>query len=90
MANLIAIVGGSNEGKSTSISFLNPSETFVINVAGKDLPFRGAKKKYVPFETDKEKGNFYSTSNVETISKILKFVSVKRPDIKTVIIDDKY
>jgi hypothetical protein len=88
MANLIAIVGGTGEGKSTSIRNLNPKETFIINVAGKDLPFKGFRKKYTPFETDKEKGNFYSTSSVETIGKILKFISTKRPDIKTVIIDD--
>ena len=44
----IAIVGPSGEGKSTSygqvpelgIKGLNPKETVVINVAGKDLPFR--------------------------------------------------
>lgn len=88
MANLIAIVGASNEGKSTSIRNLNPQETFIINVAGKDLPFKGSKKKYTPFETNKEKGNFYSTSNVEVIVKILNFINAKRPDIKNVIIDD--
>lgn len=88
MANLIAIAGGTGEGKSTSIRNLNPKETFIINVAGKDLPFKGARKRYTKFEDNKEQGNFYSTSNVETIGKILKFINVKRPDIKTVVIDD--
>lgn len=41
MANLIAIVGGSGSGKSTSARTLNPKETFVINVAAKPLPFKG-------------------------------------------------
>lgn len=44
----IAIVGQSGEGKSTSygqvpelgIKGLNPKETLVVNVAGKDLPFK--------------------------------------------------
>lgn len=39
MANLIALVGTSGSGKSTSIRNLNPSETFIINVASKPLPF---------------------------------------------------
>lgn len=41
MANLIAIVGASGTGKSSSIRTLNPSETFIINVASKPLPFKG-------------------------------------------------
>jgi len=89
MANLIAIVGGSNEGKSTSIRNLKPSETFIINVASKDLPFRGAKKSYISVSKDPEKGNFASTANVETIGKLLKMIASKRPEIKTVVIDDK-
>ena len=48
----IAIVGKSGTGKSTSygqfpdlgILGLNPKETVIINVAGKDLPFRGWEK----------------------------------------------
>lgn len=88
MANLIAIVGGSGEGKSTSVRTLNPKETFIINVASKDLPFRGAKKNYRSFKDDPENGNFVSTSNVETIGKLLKHVNTKRPEIKTAVIDD--
>ena len=50
----IAIVGKSGTGKSTSygqfpelgIKGLDPKETVIINVAGKDLPFRGWKKLY--------------------------------------------
>ena len=41
MSNLIAIVGNSGSGKSTSFRTLDPKETFVINVASKPLPFRG-------------------------------------------------
>jgi ABC-type phosphate transport system ATPase subunit len=45
-SKLIAIVGPSGTGKSTSIRSLNPKETFIINVARKELPFRGAEKLY--------------------------------------------
>ena len=41
MANLIAIVGASGTGKSSSLRNLDAGETFVINVASKPLPFKG-------------------------------------------------
>jgi ABC-type phosphate/phosphonate transport system ATPase subunit len=41
MANLIALVGQSGSGKSSSIRTLNAEETFIINVASKPLPFKG-------------------------------------------------
>lgn len=41
MANLIAIVGASGSGKSSAIRTLDPTETFIINVASKPLPFKG-------------------------------------------------
>lgn len=41
MANLIAIVGQSGTGKSSSLRNLNAEETFIINVASKPLPFKG-------------------------------------------------
>ena len=46
MANLIAIVGQSGSGKSSSIRTLNPTETFIVNVASKPLPFKGWRSKY--------------------------------------------
>ncbi len=88
MSNLIAIVGDSGTGKSTSITNLDASETFVINVAGKPLPIRGHKKKYTSFAEDKTKGNYVETSKADMIGKVLAFIDSKRPDIKNVIIDD--
>ena len=46
MANLIAIVGASGTGKSSSLRNLDSTETFVINVASKPLPFKGWRSKY--------------------------------------------
>lgn len=88
MGTLIGIVGESGTGKSTSIENLNPQETFIINVANKPLPFRGAKKKYVALNKDNPNGNYAATSNPETIYKLMKMVSDKRPDIKTLIVED--
>lgn len=89
MADLIAIVGASGSGKSTSIENLNPQETFIVNVANKPLPFRGWKSKYKSIkEVGNEHGNYVATSNVKNIEKIFAFVAAKRPEIKNVIIED--
>ena len=37
-------MGESGTGKSTSIRNLDPKTTFIINIVGKPLPFRGGKK----------------------------------------------
>jgi hypothetical protein len=90
----IAIVGPSGTGKSTSygllpeigIKGLDPKETVVCNVAGKDLPFRGWQKHYGgKLGTG---GNYIETSDSNTIAESIKFVSEKRPDIKNYVIDD--
>lgn len=90
MAEMIAIVGESGSGKSTSIRNLDPKETFIISTTGKRPGIKGALKKYPTFTktADGFTGNFVTTANVEKIAQILNYVSNKRPDIKTVIIDD--
>ena len=88
MANLIAIVGSSGTGKSSSIRNLNPAETFIINVASKPLPFKGWRSKYTIWSKDNPNGNYINTSDVLTIGKILTYVNSKRLEIKNVIIED--
>lgn len=46
MATMISVTGESGTGKSSSIRTLNPTETFIINVASKPLPFKGWRSKY--------------------------------------------
>ena len=93
MAELIAVVGNSGSGKSTSIRNLDPQSTFIINVARKPLPFKGFKKNYKPIvfdqETKKYTGNLYNTSDVTKIAQILQIIDRTMPHIKNVIIDDK-
>ena len=87
----IAIVGESGSGKSTSLRNLDPKETFIISATGKPLPFRGWKKKYIPFKVSEDKkvsGNYYTSSNWEKIIKMLAIINKKMPHIKQVIIDD--
>ena len=92
MAELIAIVGESGSGKTTSIRNLNPEETFIISTTGKRPGIKGAKKKYPDFKVNKEtkemSGNFYTSSNIESIKQMMKIVNLKMPNVKVLIIDD--
>ena len=47
-SKFIAIVGPTGTGKSTSIKYLDSKETYIINVAKKELPFKGSEKLYNP------------------------------------------
>lgn len=90
----VAIVGKTGTGKSTSygefpslnIKGLNPKETVIINVVGKDLPFRGWKQMYKGKIS--EDGNYFESSDALQISKAIDYVSTKRLDIKNIVIDD--
>ena len=88
MAQGILIIAESGAGKSTSIENLDPKETFIINVANKPLPFKGWKKKYVLWSKDNPSGNLYTGSTAQQIEACLGYVNSKRPDIKTIVIDD--
>ena len=88
MAELIAIVGASGSGKSTSIRTLDPKTTFIINVASKPLPFKGWKSNYTNFNKENPEGNFKATSDVDTINQLLQYINTKRTEIKTIVIDD--
>lgn len=99
MGKRIAIVGESGTGKSTSIGGneslgikgLNPEETFIINIEGKDLPFPGAYSDYSTDLSIKEattQGNYVETDNPDHIVKIMKHISQNRPEIKNIVVDD--
>lgn len=90
MAELLAIVGESGSGKTTSIRNLDPKETFIISTTGKRPGIRGAKRLYPSVKVTKDgfTGNFYETSNVDNIGKMMALVSSKRPEIKVIIVDD--
>lgn len=88
MSNPILIIGESGTGKSTSIRNLNPEETFIIQVVGKSLPFKGWRKKYTPISKENTGGNLFISDNVAKINKTINHVSNEMEHIKTVIIDD--
>jgi hypothetical protein len=90
MSNVICLAGLSNTGKSTSLKYLEPSETFIVSCTNKQLQIPGFRKKYikVSIEDNKLVGNWLVSNDYARIAKILKVVSQTRPDIKTVVIDD--
>jgi hypothetical protein len=82
-SKLIGIVGQTGTGKSTSIKHLNPKETYIINVAKKELPFKGAEKLY-----NAEAKNYKEVDDANEITRLLRTISEKAPHIKNVIIED--
>lgn len=82
-SKLIAIVGPSGTGKSTSVRTLDPKETFIINVARKELPFKGAEKLY-----NTESKNYMEVDDIPQITNLLNQISEKAPHIKNVVMDD--
>lgn len=90
MAELIAIVGDSGSGKTTSIRNLDPVHTFIISTTGKRPGIKGANRKYQNFTIadGKVAGNFYASASVDQIGKVLQIIDKKMPEITTVVIDD--
>ena len=82
-SKLIGIVGSTGTGKSTSIKHLDPKETYIINVAKKELPFKGSEKLY-----NAEKRNYKEADDAIEITRLLKTISEKAPHIKNIVIED--
>ena len=82
-SKLIGIVGETGTGKSTAIKHLNPEETYIINVAKKELPFKGSEKLY----STKNK-NYKEVDNPVEVTRLLKTLSEKAKHIKNIVIED--
>ena len=83
MSKLVAIVGDTGNGKSHSIQFLDPKETYIINVADKELPFKGSSKLY-----NRDNQNHKVVSDANEIIRLLTTLSDKATHIKNIIIED--
>jgi len=83
MAKLVALVGETGSGKSHSIQFLDPKETYIISVAGKELPFKGSANLY-----NRELKNYKDVSEITEVSRLLQTLSDNVPSVKTILIED--
>lgn len=83
MSNLVIVLGSSGTGKSTSIKTLNPEETVILNVLGKDLPFKGSRANYT-----REKKNLIQSAKWDSISSMMQSISKNMPNIHNIVIDD--
>ena len=83
MANAIMIMGPSGNGKSSSISTLDPKETVIFNVLKKKLPFKGSAKLY-----NAENKNLFNIDDYQTIVNYLQSIDSKAPQVKNIVIDD--
>lgn len=90
MSQLVFVLAESGQGKSTSIGEipqlgikgLNPKSSYVINIEGKPLPFKGSMLKY-----NKDNKNYFETRSVDSIIKGLHKLK-EREDVKDIVIDD--
>jgi hypothetical protein len=82
-SKLIGIVGETGTGKSTAIKHLNPEETYIINVAKKELPFKGSEKLY-----NAENKNYKEVDDPVEVTRLLRTISEKAPHIKNIVIED--
>ena len=82
-SKLIGIVGQTGTGKSTAIKHLDPKETYIINVAKKELPFKGSEKLY-----NTENKNYKEVDDANEITRLLRNISDKAPHIKNIVIED--
>jgi len=82
VSKVIAIVGESGAGKTTSMRNLDPKSTFYFDCDKKGLSWKGWKQQYN--STNK---NYKATSDAKYIQTVLKGISEKSPQIKVVVID---
>lgn len=82
-SKLIGVVGFTGTGKSTSVKHLDPATTYIINVAKKELPFKGSEKLY-----NAENKNYREIDDAVEITRLLHVISEKAPHIKNIVIED--
>ena len=86
-SRIVLIIGKSGLGKSYSIRNLPAKNTFVVNIFGKELPFKGWKKNYTIWKPGTRTGNMLRSNNYSDIDFALDEIK-HRKEIKFGVIDD--
>jgi len=89
MSKKLMIAGASGSGKSTSIRTLDPKTTFIINCGKKDLSFPKSRTNYKICNKENPNGNLVNENEFVKVLTWVNAISEKRPEIKTLIIDDQ-
>lgn len=82
MAKIIAVMGESGSGKTTSMRNLDPATTYYIDSDKKGLSWKGWKKQY-----NVEAKNYLKTDDQNMVLNVLRGINDKRPNVKTIIVD---
>ena len=92
MANKILVTGESGTGKTYALRTLDPASTFIICPDEKNPPFRGWRKNYTMIDDALGRfnpgvNNYLKSTDWKKIQGALTYVSLKRSEIKTIVID---
>lgn len=79
---LIAVMGESGAGKTTSMRNLDPKTTYYIDCDKKGLSWKGWRQQY-----NAENKNYFKTDKQDMVLKLLQNINDKATHIKTVVID---
>lgn len=81
---IIAIMGESGSGKTTSLRNLNPETTFYVDADKKGLAWKGWRQQY-----NAENQNYWATDSVDTVMSLLTRINTEEKfhKIKTFVID---
>lgn len=82
MARIMAIMGESGSGKTTSLRTLNPETTCIIDCDKKGLSWRGWKKQY-----NSERKNYTACDDVAMVQASMLKIAEKRPEVSVIVID---
>lgn len=82
MARIMAIMGESGSGKTTSLRTLNPETTCIIDCDKKGLSWRGWKKQY-----NAERKNYVACDDVAMVQASMLKIAEKRPEVSVIVID---
>lgn len=82
MSRVIAIMGESGSGKTTSCRNLDPKSTYIIDADKKGFSWKGWRKQY-----NTENKNYMKCSDPATIRSIIKNIDEKAKHIKVIVVD---
>ena len=82
MSKVIAIMGESGSGKTTSMRNLDPKSTYYIDADMKGLSWKGWRNQY-----NKENKNYTACDDANIVRQYIKKIAEKCPQIKVIVVD---